>query len=152
MRISVIVPVFNNEDTVLNALDSISAQTRLDLIEEIIIVNDGSTDASLAVIKGFQKQNLSVPIVVVTQVNQGVSAARNAGIKVARGDWIALLDADDVWLPLKFLTRKITELYKVSVYDLCVKWFPVTPSVLFRRRIFEEIGGFNEEMHQGTVL
>lgn len=173
MRISVIVPVYNNEETVLNALDSVLAQTRLDLIEEIIIVNDGSTDASPAVIKEFRKQNLSAPIVEVNQANQGASAARNAGMRIARGDWIALLDADDVWLPnklekqvfyldrnadidfiggnhkevpLRILTRRVVSLHKASIRDLCIKWFPVTPSVLFQRRIFEEIGGFNEEM------
>lgn len=173
MKISVIVPVYNNEETVLDALDSVISQSRFDLIDEIIVINDGSKDNSMSIIDEYMKLHISVPIVLINQSNRGAAVARNVGIRAAHGDWIALLDADDVWLhdkiekqvnyieesknvdflggnhcdkPLKIFFKRIEKLYKANIKDLCIKWFPVTPSVLFKKRIIDEIGGFNETM------
>lgn len=90
------IPLYNKRDTVLRALNSVFSQKVQP--EEIIIVNDGSTDGSEQVVAG-----LNHPLIkLIHQPNAGVSAARNRGIAGAKGDWIAFLDADDEWLP-KFL-------------------------------------------------
>lgn len=102
MKISVVIPLYNKSDTVLRALNSVFSQTILP--EEIIVINDGSTDGSEKVVA-----NLNHPLVrLLNQTNKGVSAARNKGIDEARSEWVAFLDADDEWRPefletLKFL-------------------------------------------------
>ncbi len=93
MKISVVVPLYNKRDTALKALNSVLSQTVYP--EEIIVVNDGSTDGSEQVI--FKLNNPLIKLFV--QPNSGVSAARNKGIEEAKGDWIAFLDADDEWMP-----------------------------------------------------
>ncbi|MDF1561378.1 MAG: glycosyltransferase family A protein [Bacteroidales bacterium] len=104
MKISVVIPLYNKKETVLRALDSVLNQTVLP--EEIIVVNDGSTDGSEQVVA-----QLDHPLIrLVSQSNQGVSAARNRGVAEAKNEWIAFLDADDEWLPEFFQT--ITELHE----------------------------------------
>ncbi|MGA3073859.1 MAG: glycosyltransferase family 2 protein [Bryobacteraceae bacterium] len=95
-RVSVIVPAYNAAVYLHYAIDSVLAQTYLDW--EIVIVDDGSTDHTRAVVDSYQPQ-LHDKLQYVHQPKQGVSAARNKGIRAARGEFIALLDADDVWLP-----------------------------------------------------
>ncbi len=91
--VSVIIPVYNGDRFLADALDSVFAQTYRPI--EVIVVDDGSTDRSGAVAQ-------SRPGVrYVRQENAGVSAARNAAIHISRGELIGLLDADDVWLPEK---------------------------------------------------
>ncbi len=94
MKISVIIPVFNRPQMVQRALRSVLEQTEPPL--EIIVIDDGSTDETPSVLNTFVPQ-----VQIIRQPNKGVSAARNAGILQARGDWIALLDSDDQWLPNK---------------------------------------------------
>ena len=95
--VSVVIPVYNGEQWVGTAIESALAQTYRNL--EIIAIDDGSRDRSLEVL---QRYALSDPRVrVLQQTNQGVARARNNGIQQARGDLIAPLDADDVWLPQK---------------------------------------------------
>ncbi|HMD04386.1 MAG TPA: glycosyltransferase [Candidatus Binatus sp.] len=93
MKVSVVVPVFNNEATVGPALQSVFAQ-RFDGLFEVIVVNDGSTDGTRNVLEKFGDQ-----IRVIDQQRRGVSAARNAAIGAAAGEYIALLDGDDLWEP-----------------------------------------------------
>ena len=92
--ISVIIPAYNRARELRNAIDSALAQTRLPI--EVIVVDDGSTDETPEVLARYGDR-----IRVVRQSNQGVAAARNAGIAIARGDLLAFLDSDDVWLPRK---------------------------------------------------
>ncbi len=94
MNISVVIPVFNRPALVARAIDSVLAQ-RLPP-DEIIVVNDGSTDDTADVLKRYGDA-----IEVLHQTNGGVSAARNRGIAHAGGEWIALLDSDDCWHPEK---------------------------------------------------
>jgi glycosyltransferase involved in cell wall biosynthesis len=90
--VSVVVPAYNAERTVAQAIQSVLGQTMQDL--ELLVVDDGSVDAT-AVIVGKQ----SDPRVrLISRENGGVAAARNTGIAEARGEWVAFLDADDVWL------------------------------------------------------
>src|SRR6266550_4530573 len=92
--ISVVVPTYNGATLVADAVRSILSQTVPP--REILVVDDGSTDDTPEVCAKFP-----APVRYIRQPNGGVSAARNRGIAEARGDWIALADADDVWLPTK---------------------------------------------------
>ncbi|MHB2153907.1 glycosyltransferase family 2 protein [Calditrichota bacterium GD2] len=94
MKISVIIPVYNRPQMVKRAIESVLAQT--EAAHEILVINDGSTDETPCILEMFGKR-----ITVVNQAHKGVSAARNTGIRLARGEWIALLDSDDEWLPEK---------------------------------------------------
>ena len=91
MNISFIVPVYNTSEYLVQCLDSIVAQ--IDIEKEIIIVNDGSTDNSLEIILDYVQRYEYISL--VDQVNQGLSAARNAGIERAVGEYLWFVDSDD---------------------------------------------------------
>jgi glycosyltransferase involved in cell wall biosynthesis len=93
-KISVIVPVYNTQDYIAAALDSLLAQTIKFL--EIIVIDDGSTDASNAILRQYERDG---KIRLLTQANQGQGAARNAGIALAEGDYIYFFDSDDLAAP-----------------------------------------------------
>lgn len=90
---SIVIPLYNKANFILATLKSVSNQTFENY--EIIIINDGSTDDSLAKIETLKLPKLSIH----TQENKGLSAARNRGISLALGQYVALLDADDIWKP-----------------------------------------------------
>ena len=90
---TVVVPLWNNRDTVREAVASVLAQTYDDF--ELIVVDDGSTDDSLDMLAGIDDPRLRI----LRRPNGGPGLARNAGIAAAKADWIAFLDADDLWLP-----------------------------------------------------
>jgi len=92
--ISVVIPCYNGARFLAETLRTVFSQTRPP--EEILVVDDGSTDDSAAVAERFGS-----PVRVLRQANRGESAARNRGIEESRGEWIAFLDADDVWAPKK---------------------------------------------------
>ena len=94
--VSVIVPAYGHAEFILQTLDSIFAQTFTDY--EVIVINDGSPDDTSVVLAPLVK---SGKIRYVEQSNQGVAAARNLGISISVGDFIALLDDDDIWPPNK---------------------------------------------------
>ena len=94
IHFSVVIPVYNRQHLLNRAIDSILQQTRP--AEEVIVVNDGSTDETSKILQQYAHQ-----LKTINQKNRGVSAARNAGIRKAAGNWIALLDSDDAWLPDK---------------------------------------------------
>ena len=89
--VSVIVPVYNSEPYIEDCLNSIVNQTYLSI--EIILVNDGSTDHSYEIMTGYSMKDNR--IVIISQPNRGVSAARNAGLSVAKGEYILFVDSDD---------------------------------------------------------
>ncbi|MGC1191795.1 MAG: glycosyltransferase family A protein, partial [Candidatus Binatus sp.] len=93
--VSAIIPVFNGEATVAAAIDSALAQ-EFDGGVEVIVVNDGSTDATSTVIEAYRGR-----VTVLDRVNGGPAVARNAGVRAARGEYVAFLDADDIWMPRK---------------------------------------------------
>ena len=95
MKITVIIPTFNSEETILRALKSVFAQTYP--AHEVIVIDDGSSDRTIEVIRSQYND----VIIHRFEQNRGPSAARNAGIELAAGDWIAFLDSDDEWLPDK---------------------------------------------------
>jgi glycosyltransferase involved in cell wall biosynthesis len=169
ITVSVIIPVFNRATIICRAIDSVLQQTSP--VNEIIVVNDGSTD-NLA--KTLQQKYPSIQI--LHQKNQGVSVARNNGIKMAKSNYIALLDSDDEWHRDKiskqvaqikndnridlihnneiwYRNNKILNQHKKHqkyggwIYDKCLKLCCISPSaVLIKKQVFEEIGLFDETM------
>ena len=106
VNVSVIIPAFNAAETIARAVESVLIQ-KIEALE-IVIIDDGSTDATYA---KLCEMALSVPAIRPIKMpgNRGVSAARNVGIRAARGKFLAFLDADDVWLEGK-LTKQLAEI------------------------------------------
>ncbi len=168
-QISCIVPVYNGERYVKEALDSILAQTYRPL--EIIVVDDSSTDGTAEVVAGYGDQ-----VNYVRQPNSGPAGARNRGVSEAHGRFIAFLDADDLWHPGK-LERQIARFQARPALDLCVTyvqnfWIPelqeeaerfrnhrlaqpvpgyVAQTLLARRALFESVGQFNTGLMHGDA-
>ena len=110
VTVSVIIPAFNSRRWIREALDSALNQTSVPI--EVIVVDDGSTDGTSDVLAEYGSR-----IIVLSQPNAGVSAARNRGMRAARGDVIAFLDADDVWHPrkLELQMRVLVDQPEISV-------------------------------------
>ena len=172
--VSVILPVYNGEEFVNDALASALSQTYQNL--EVIAVNDGSTDGTRAILD--RRAATDPRLRVVNQENGGVAKARNRAIVEARGDFIAPLDADDLWLPTK-IQRQVQRILEAGgrtgfvyswwlwinsngrIVDHSPRWrfegsafetllqmnFTGNASVpLFRRHYVDEVGGYNEEL------
>ncbi|AGP77741.1 family 2 glycosyl transferase [Alteromonas mediterranea 615] len=95
MEISAVIPCYNGEKFLEDAVESINQQTYLP--KEIVIINDGSIDSSGDIIERL-KESSRVEIKSISQANHGVSSARNVGIANASYEWVAFLDVDDIWL------------------------------------------------------
>lgn len=104
-KISVIVPIYNVEKYLEKCINSIILQTLEDI--EIILVNDGSTDKSFEIINKYKA--IDSRIIVINKINSGLSAARNSGLKVARGEYVGFIDSDD-WIEENMLE----ELYEAG--------------------------------------
>ncbi len=169
MKVSVVIPTFERATLVTRAVASVLAQSRD--VEEILVIDDGSTDDTA------ERLAARFPSVrVERQANRGVSAARNRGVELARGDWIALLDSDDEWLPTK-VERQLAALTQEracrwvhcdelwmrrgrrvnprrkhgkgggDIFESCLPLCVVSPSaVLLERRFLIENGGFDESL------
>lgn len=115
--VSVIIPAYNAESFIEETLDSVVAQTYRPI--EIIIVDDGSADGTSEVIKKYttditdQTDSTDITVIYIHQQNSGPSAARNAGIMAASGEYVAFLDADDLWAADK-LERQM-ELFRKDI-------------------------------------
>ncbi len=167
MYISVIIPTHNRGSLTCRALDSVLSQSRA--ADQIIVVDDGSSDDTAEILQHRYGDRIEL----ITQTNQGVSAARNNGIKAARGDWVALLDSDDEWLPGKLAAQQSllsdhpgsvlchTEeiwirngtrvnpmnkhrKYGGDIFEHCLKMCVMSPSsVLLQTKLARALGGFN---------
>jgi teichuronic acid biosynthesis glycosyltransferase TuaG len=165
---SVIIPCYNGSPFIAEAIQSVLDQTVP--VAEIIVVDDGSTDGSASIAQGF-----GPPVRVIRRKNSGVSEARNCGIREAKGEWIAFLDADDLWrtdkLEKQFFKAKqsydfvycdainfgaceklasrrmdYTTLYEGNVFEhLVVRNFVTTSGVIVRRAILERTELFNPQ-------
>ena len=113
-KVSIILPFFNSERYIEETIDSVRMQTREDW--ELIAVDDGSTDASIEIIQRYCRMDQRIRL--IRQAHSGSSAARNRGIEEAEGRYIALLDADDLWLP-EFLERQIAFLKEKNAICVC---------------------------------
>lgn len=96
--VSVVIPTYNTAAFVGRALDSVLAQSWAD--HEVLVVDDGSTDGTAAVLAAYGER-----VRVLAQANAGPAAARNLGLRQARGRYVAFLDADDWWLPAKLVRQ-----------------------------------------------
>ena len=165
MKISVVIPTYNHSRWLPESIESALNQTLKP--HEIIVVDDGSKDNTREVVARY-------PVTYVFQENAGLSAARNRGIEEATGDWIALLDADDYWLPQKLelqaaairdegfcycattqfdaTGRTASPEYHGSeeIYAILRRRNTIDPSaVMIRRDVIRQIGGFNRSMPAG---
>lgn len=140
MDISVIIPAYNAEKTICASINSVISECKKNnLLYEIIIVNDGSQDNTLETVTNLSKNNNN--IFVISQINSGPSAARNKGLELAKGKYIAFIDSDDEWIPGK-LKLQLDFLEKNPEYDLItgehsVKTKYQIPTVItFKKEVF----------------
>ncbi len=175
-KVSVIIPVFNGEATLREAIDSVLCQSSCD--PQLILVDDGSTDSTVAIIESYRAR-----VDAIRQANSGPATARNAGVRAANGDYLAFLDADDKWLP-GMLERTVAAMdsdpdcvmvygnlqmidsdgrsletslihgdydHAPSMDEILAQMWPIMPSAaLIRRSAFDACGGFAEEFrHAG---
>ncbi len=113
--ISIVIPAYNAESTIRETIESVQKQTFSDF--EVIIIDDGSTDKTVEIINNFDDERIKV----FSYENGGVSAARNRGISHANGEFIAFLDADDLWTPDK-LELQLAVLEKYSEAGVAYSW------------------------------
>jgi glycosyltransferase involved in cell wall biosynthesis len=113
LKISALIPTYNRRTQVLRAIDSVLAQTIP--VDEIIVVDDGSTDGSAEAIR----LRYGSRVVLLQQENAGVSSARNHGIREARGEWIGFLDSDDVWCPTKIERQREALVMHGEAFGVC---------------------------------
>jgi glycosyltransferase involved in cell wall biosynthesis len=106
-KVSIIIPLYNAEKYINRTLHSVLKQTYSDF--EVLIIDDGSTDRGVEICQSFSDSRIKI----VQQANRGLPGARNTGIRQAQGDYIALLDSDDLWSPHK-LDRHVTHLEQES--------------------------------------
>ncbi len=174
---SVVIPLYNKELSIRNTIQSVLDQTCQDF--EIVVVNDGSTDNSAAVVEAIEDDRVRL----IHQKNQGVSAARNRGIEEARYEWIAFLDGDDLWKQhhlheVKVMikaypnervyvtsfehadkrnifkhSRKqpvfVVENYFKEAMDELLMW---TGAVVVHKSCIAQVGGYNENLNRGEDL
>ena len=169
MRISVVIPTYNRADSLPRALSSVQSQTLP--AEEVIVVDDGSRDGTESLIREHYPR-----VRYLRQRNGGVSRARNLGIAAARGEWIALLDSDDAWLPTKLAAqraalrrhpwmrichteeiwirngRRVNPMAKHGksgghIFRACLPRCVISPSAaILHRSLINELGAFDENL------
>lgn len=145
--VSVIIPTFNAAEFVVEAIQSVLAQTCDDL--EVIVVDDGSTDRTADMIEPF-----AGGVRYIQQENAGVSSARNRGIAESKGKYVAFLDADDTWLPTK-LERQLEALRKSPQNRAVDTGYFVTDSRLIpsaKRRAVRERTTLEDLLFRGTTV
>lgn len=174
-----IIPTYNRRDLLLRAVDSALAQTCP--VDEIIVIDDGSTDDTKEVLTARYGDRVRY----VWQPNAGVSAARNHGMSVATGRFFALLDSDDQWLPDKNRRQldwmhahpdfgmvlcdvervdddhELIDVFRrrdvIKEDGWAFRWIIQNPSLvpasaMFRREVFEDVGGFDEGLRTAEDL
>lgn len=114
--ISVVLPVYNGEKHLAEAIDSILAQTFADF--ELIIIDDGSTDGSLRILQEYQKRDARIRL--ISRENRNLAATLNESVEIARGKWVARMDQDDIALPQRF-ERQLKWLEKTGA-DITGSW------------------------------
>jgi glycosyltransferase involved in cell wall biosynthesis len=121
-RVSAIITAYNSEAFIAEAINSILQQTRL--VDEIVVVDDGSTDSTGRVVAEFTDQGIKF----IQQHHQGAGAARNKGVKETSGEFIAFLDADDIWLKDKtrLQIQYLSEHPNAALVSGFARWWNVT--------------------------
>src|SRR4030065_2773697 len=107
LKVSVIIPVYNGGKYISHAIESVLAQTYKEM--EIIVADDGSADRTAGIVKSYQQTHGLIDkrknLIYIYQKNQGTAEARNKGIVNSTGEYIALLDHDDIWKQKKMRLR-----------------------------------------------
>ncbi|KFF05205.1 glycosyltransferase family 2 protein [Flavobacterium reichenbachii] len=168
LLVSVIIPCYNDYKYIQEAIQSINNQTHKNV--EIIIVDDGSDVQTKEVLKNLNQENLTI----IYQENAGPSAARNNGIKQAKGDFILTLDADD-YFETVFISKALNSLIQNPKAGLVSCWIKVfteerivemfkpeggsienfllhnnaSGNTLFRKKCWQDAGGYDEKMRKG---
>lgn len=159
--LSIVIPTYNSEKYIAATIESLFRQNYSPM--EIIVVNDGSTDNTLSVLEKFGEK-----ITVITQENKRQAAARNTGLRQAKGNIIGMIDADDVWPDdhvsslLPFLTREseydmargMTQFVKevdgkFETIDEPIFFEAVVGACLYKKSAIEKVGLFDETMSHG---
>ncbi|MBM87134.1 MAG: glycosyl transferase [Gammaproteobacteria bacterium] len=168
-NVTVIIPTYNREQSLARALDSVIAQTHP--VAEVVVVDDGSTDSTESLVRASYPK-----VTFIKRRNQGVSKARNVGIRQSATNWLAFLDSDDEWLPDK-LERQFAALEKQpghkiihsdeiwirngvrvnsmnkhrkfggDIFEKCLSICLISPSAaVVHRDIFDTLGLFDESL------
>jgi glycosyltransferase involved in cell wall biosynthesis len=169
MEVSVVIPMYNSVNTIKTCIDSVLNQTYKGEIE-IIVVNDGSKDNSQSIVEDIIKNNTtSIDIQLINKKNGGVSSARNKGLALAKGRYIALLDSDDEWVNEKVekqlnvfnqnfevgfvggLTNKTNsndenEIVDIPLSRMIFKHYFQPSTVMFKKEIIVKVGFFDETL------
>ncbi len=167
-KISVVIPCYNQSSFLERSVSSVVSQSFKDY--EIIIVNDGSTDNCVSVVKGLQKRFHKEKIILIDQNNMGLSSARNAGIEAAGSEWILPLDADDyirpkmlelcykkandkkadiVYTDVYLLKEQLNHNMKLEMDLIIFKRNCLVCTSLFKKSLWKEVGGYDEKMKDG---
>ena len=158
--VSVIIPVWDGEAFIEETLQSVFVQTYQPL--EIIVVDDGSLDATPALVKKY------AAVRYLRQENTGAAAARNWGVRHARGEFIAFLDADDLWTPDKLEQQMLVfrnnpkidiafcylrKFYTANI-DFQAPAEPgyITSAAVIKAQVFFDVGPFSTELHAGEFI
>lgn len=169
MKVSVIIPTYNRHKFLKKAISSV--QTQLEQPDEIIVVDDGSTDDTENVVEQFLEK-----VTYIWQKNNGVSSARNLGIRKAQNEWLAFLDSDDLWKPKKLLLQKnalqqnphyklcytneewrrdgkwinpkrVHKKFSGWIYERCLPLCIISPSsLIIHKSVFDTVGLFDENL------
>jgi glycosyltransferase involved in cell wall biosynthesis len=167
--VSVVIPAFNSSMYISECIDSVLAQSYKNL--EIIVVDDGSSDNTESIVKSYNE----TAIRFFSQRNSGSAIARNFAVEKANGEWLAFIDSDDIWHPEKLTSQfsecfdkywSHTDYYYLSTlypeYTRATDFVPkhsgdvfkqlllentiATSTVMIRKEIFEEFGGYNPDL------
>jgi glycosyltransferase involved in cell wall biosynthesis len=168
-RVSVIIPCYNAAPYVREALGSVLGQTHQ--CHEIIVIDDGSTDDSAAIVASF-----GAAVTLIRQPNQGIAITRNEGLKRVQGDLVAFLDADDYWPADSiaarlgrlgasseldgvfgsieaFISPELSEAQQQEITEVpAVQTGRIAGGLLVKRQVFETVGNFNTGLQVGEMI
>jgi glycosyltransferase involved in cell wall biosynthesis len=167
LTVSAILPTWNSLATLPASVDSVLAQTKP--VDELIIINDGSTDDTARWLDALPSQMSGTWIRIIHQENRGLAGARNIGIENSSGELLAFIDSDDVWHPKKnewqlsvlsadpelmllgcsadILSHPSKqEVVPITGLSLLLRNWLLPPGVILRRQVLTDVGGFAEEL------
>lgn len=174
--VSIIIPCYNVEEYILECLESVVSQTYPHF--EVIVVDNNCSDNTMRLVESFVLRTQNISIHIAREMNQGLSFARNSGIKLAKGEWIQFLDADDLLLPdkiehqIKLINSEVDLIaaatlernldgnevimrpHKNRIYGLIAGYRNVGSSCsnLWRKSILDSLNGFDTEQKSSVEI
>jgi len=163
-KISVIIPTYNREKTIASSIKSVLNQTFQDF--EIIVIDDGSRDQTIEVVRNYQKKDKRIKLFCLNKNSGGPVEPRNIGIENSQGEYIAFLDSDDLYLPDNLRIKseildKNNQVEIVSGFSWVVEntskkivdyWFFSPSNWLVRKKVFKEVGVFKKEQNSSDEM